>query len=100
MGLPPEEFDRLTPAQFIYAYLGWRKLQQDKVRHDWELCRYQTWVLTSIQLDRKDRLPLQQMFPMPWDGSATRGNDKENSSEKVNELTMEERLARVREMLK
>lgn len=90
MGLSVQTFESLTPAEFIYAWLGWLKQQRDRVIHEWELTRWQTWVLTSIQLERKDRKPLEQMFPMPWD-----------SAEKMPEepLSLSERQKRVKEIL-
>ena len=30
MGLAPEAFERLTPAEFIYAWLGWAKREGDR----------------------------------------------------------------------
>lgn len=92
MGLAPEVFATLTPAEFIQAWLGWMKMQRDRIIHEWELTRWQTWTLTSIQLDRKDRKPMQQMFPMPWDKPAA-GIPEE-------ELSLADRQERVKEILK
>ena len=32
MGLVPEAFERMTPAEFIYAWLGWAKREGDRQR--------------------------------------------------------------------
>lgn len=90
MGLPVQTFELLTPAEFIYAWLGWLKAQRDRIRHEWELTRWQTWILTSIQLDRKDRKPLEQMFPMPWDDAP---------KEPEEPMSLSERQKRVKEIL-
>lgn len=95
MGLSPEAFNNLTPAEFIYAWAGWSKREQDRIRHSWELTRWQTWVLTSIQLDKKDRKALDEMFPLPWDRKAQRSPEGKEPT-----LTIEERLKRVNEILK
>ncbi len=49
----PEDFEALTPAEFIYAWLGWSEREQNLQRQAWERERWAVWVLTSIQLDRK-----------------------------------------------
>lgn len=95
MGLSLSEFDAMTPAQFVYACLGWRKAQGERIRHGWEMCRYQTWVLTCIQLDPKDRKPLREMFPMPWDKRADRGKEERPAES----ISLEERIKRVSEIL-
>ena len=92
MGLSLSEFEALTPAQFIYAWSGWAALQRDHSRHQWEIARWQTWTLTCIQLDRKDRRPICEMFPMPWDKP-----DKSESD--ATELTHEQRRQRVNDIL-
>lgn len=93
MGLSLSEFEALTPAQFIYAWSGWAALQRDHSRHQWEIARWQTWTLTCIQIDRKDRRPITQMFPFPWDEPL-----KEESQEPP--LTLEQRRQRVNDILK
>lgn len=92
MGLSPSEFDALTPAQFIYSWSGWCALQRDRSRHQWEIARWQTWTLTCIQLDRKDRRPITEMFPMPWD-------KPDKSESEAPELTLEQRRQRVNDIL-
>ena len=89
MGMSPLDFEILTPAEFIYAWAGWMKLEKDRIIHSWETTRWQTWVLTSIQLDRKDRKLLEDMFPMPWDNkspSPTRDLSIEERKERVNKI--------------
>lgn len=88
MRLSPEAFEGVTPAEFIYAWLGWSSLEASRMRHAWERERWAAWVATCIQLDRKDRLPMREMFPLPW----------EESSELLPELTLEERKKRIDEM--
>lgn len=88
MRLAPEAFERMTPAEFIYAWLGWSALEESRLRQAWERERWTVWVTTCIQLDRKDRLPMREMFPLPW----------EESHEPRQELTPEERKKRIEEM--
>jgi hypothetical protein len=92
MGLRPDDFDAMTPAEFIYAWLGWQQLEESRMRQAWERERWAVWVLTSIQLDRKDRRPMTQMFPLPWETAF--------AAEPVEQLSMAERLARVNRILK
>ncbi len=80
MGLAPETFERLTPAEFIYAWLGWAKRERE---------RWAVWVATCIQLDRKDRHPMTEMFPLPWEGPTAPAKQ---------EPTMQERMERIEEM--
>ncbi|CVI65276.1 hypothetical protein [Alistipes sp. CHKCI003] len=88
MGLHPDVFESLTPAEFSYAWLGWAKRERDRERQDWERERWSVWVLTSIQLERKDRKPMVEMFPMPWDNVPSN-----------NMMTLEERQKRVKQMM-
>lgn len=90
MGMRPDDFNTLTPAEFMYAWIGWMDLEESRVKQTWERERWAVWVLTSIQMDRKSRLPMTQMFPLPW----------ESLSAQAEELTMEERIERVNRILK
>ena len=92
MGMCPEDFKSLTPAEFVYAWYGWSGLQQDQLKQSWERERWSVWITTCIQLDKKDRLSMTDMFPLPWDCVAAGANNKE--------LTMEERKERINEILK
>ena len=89
MGLAPEAFERLTPAEFIYAWLGWAKHEGDRQRQAWERERWAVWVATCIQLDRTDRRPMTEMFPLPWEGLTAPSKQ---------EPTMQERMERIEEM--
>lgn len=89
MHLRPADFEQMSVAEFVYAWWGWAKRQNDLQRQAWERTRWQSWILTSIQLDRKDRRPMQQMFPLPWD----------SESKEQEEMTMEQRRERVKEIL-
>jgi hypothetical protein len=90
MGMRPDDFDDMTPARFIYAWLGWMECEESRMRQAWERERWAVWILTSIQMERKDRQPMTQMFPLPWECQPAHGND---------ELTMEERRERVNRIL-
>ncbi len=90
MGLRPCDFEQLTPAEFIYAWLGWQGQQENLLRQAWERERWAVWILTSIQMERKDRQPMTQMFPLPW----------ENQISEPVELSMAERVERVNNILK
>ena len=53
MGLSPETFERLTPAEFIYVWLGWAKCEEDRQRQAWERERWAVWVATCIHSTAK-----------------------------------------------
>ena len=91
MGMCPDDFKHLTPAEFVYAWYGWSGLQQDQLKQSGERERWSVWITTCIQLDKKDRLSMTDMFPLPWEGSQTHLSQ---------ELTMEERKERINEILK
>lgn len=84
----PEDFNALTPAEFIYAWQGYTERQTSQLRSDWECTRYQMWIFCSIQLDRKDRKPMTEMFPLPWE-----------EAQQPTEPTMQERADRVHVIL-
>ena len=88
MGLAPEAFAALTPAEFVYTWLGWIDGEQTKRRQEWERERWAVWVATCIQLDKKDRLPMTEMFPLPW----------ETPSQTLREPTMDERKEQIKAM--
>lgn len=88
MGLAPEAFAALTPAEFVYAWLGWSDGEQSRQRQEWERERWAVWVAACIQLDKKDRLPMTEMFPLPW----------ETPVRPQREPTMEERKKRIESM--
>lgn len=92
MGITPETFYALTPAEFVYAWIGYADKIQTEFHQAWECTRWQAWVLTSIQLDRKDRRPMGEMFPLPWEALATPTENKKP-------LTMSERMERVNQIL-
>jgi hypothetical protein len=88
MGLAPEAFAALTPAEFVYTWLGWSDGERSRQRQEWERKRWSVWVSTCIQLDKKDRLPMTEMFPLPW----------EIPMQTLREPTIEERKERIKEM--
>ena len=94
MGMRPDDFNDLTPAEFFYAWAGWAKANRDAQRQEWERTRWQTWILTCIQLEKKDRKEMVEMFPLPWE---TPPPPKIIPSA---ELSDEERNERVNEMMK
>ncbi|MFR9495576.1 MAG: hypothetical protein SNG81_04290 [Rikenellaceae bacterium] len=90
MGISAEEFNALTPAEFIYAWMGWNAHQTSLSKQSWERERWAVWVATCIQLDKKDRADMTEMFPLPWECQAAHA---------INELTMTERRERVNKIL-
>ncbi|CDN30621.1 hypothetical protein BN938_0516 [Mucinivorans hirudinis] len=80
----------MTPAEFIYAWFGWSELEQSRHRQAWERERWAVWITTCLQLDKKDRLPMTQMFPLPWESDAHALQQ---------ELTMQERKERIKTIL-
>ena len=95
MGLRPDDFNDLTPAEFFYAWAGWAKANRDAQRQEWERTRWQTWVLTCIQMEKKDRKEMTQMCPLPWEKASAPKRVKSSA-----ELTPEERQKRVDELMK
>jgi|GEM_PF-771735 hypothetical protein len=91
MGLRPCDFEALTVAEFYYAYMGFSAQHYQQIRDTWERIRWQTWVLTSIQLERKDRKSMTEMFPMPWDNTA--------ASPKGAQISMKERQERIKRIM-
>ena len=95
MGMRPSDFEMLTPAEFFYAWMGWARVQQDRQKQSWEQTRWQTWVLTCIQLERKDRKPMTEMFPLPWEQNP----NEQRITKSSGELTDEERRERINELM-
>ena len=93
MGMRPDDFNDLTPAEFFYAWAGWAKANRDSQKQEWERMRWQTWVLTCIQMEKKDRKEMVEMFPLPWE---TPPPPKITPSA---ELSDEERQKRIDEMM-
>ncbi len=87
----PDDFDLMTPAEFMYAYIAWSDLEQGHLKQAWERERWAVWIQTSIQLDRKDRQDMVQMFPLPWEVCV--------GAEPRKPLTMQERKERVNQIL-
>lgn len=96
MGMRPDDFADLTPAEFFYAYAGWATHQRAMQKQQWEQMRWQTWVLTCIQLEKKDRREMTEMFPLPWEQAPEERRDTRTSAE----LTDEERNERINEMMR
>lgn len=95
MGLRPCDFEMMTPVEFYYAFVGFAARERMRMQEAWERTRWETWVLTSIQLEKKDRRPIMEMFPLPWD------NDKESlPAAPQREMTIEERQQRVQQIMK
>lgn len=89
MGMRPAEFELMTAAEFYYAWVGWSSRQVELQQQAWERTRWEAWVLTSIQLDKKDRKPMHEMYPLPWDKADITPPD----------LSIEERRERVNEIM-
>lgn len=90
MRISPSEFHDMTPAEFIHVWFMWNNMQQDIIKQQWERTRWATWILTTIQLDKNSRLPMNEMFPFPW----------EKTIEYRHEMSIDERKSRVKELLK
>lgn len=88
MGMRPSDFDEMTVAQFIYAWLGWIEAEQAKERWAWERERWAVYMNMVLQLDPKDRRPMTEMLPLDWD------KPQEHPSEQKKTLTIEERRRR------
>ena len=90
MGMRPADFEAMTAAEFYYAWVGWSRREVEREQQAWERTRWEAWVLTSIQLNKKDRKPMHEMYPLPWDKPTTTPS----------ELSIDERRERVNEILK
>ena len=93
MGMRPCDFEDLTPAEFFYAWAGWASARISRQKEQWERTRWQTWVLTCIQLEKKDRKEMTAMFPLPWEKAPAPAKPSAL-------LTPEERQKRIDELIK
>ncbi len=91
MQMSIEAFEMLTPAEFVYAYLGWQEHQLELQRYAWERARWHVGIGILSQTPKKDWVPISEMLPLPWEQSAY---------EITEEITDDERRARVAEMAK
>lgn len=94
MGMRPCDFEDLTPAEFFYAWAGWASARIARQKEQWEQTRWQTWVLTCIQLEKKDRKEMTAMFPLPWEKAPA------PAVKSSAELTPEERQKRIDELMR
>ena len=90
MGMRPADFEAMTAAEFYYAWVGWSRREVEREQQAWERTRWEAWVLTSIQLDKKDRKPMLEMYPLPWDKPIAT----------TSELSIDERRERVNELMR
>lgn len=90
MGLSPEMFNSMTPAEFILAQYGYLNKKQAEARQAWEIARFSTYAQIIIHIDKKHRKSPQEMFPFAW--------DEQLPKKKQKQLTPEERLERVRKI--
>jgi len=58
MGMSPDEFDRITVAEFISKQKGFFTLEQQREKQHW----YRTIALLNIQLQKKDRINPETFF--------------------------------------
>lgn len=87
MAMSIDNFNSITPAEFITAYLGYLKRQEEIERMQWERCRWQTWIYACVQSTKK--ISMKEFAPLPWD----------EPIEKDLELTEEQRAERVKNIL-
>ena len=95
MGLRPDDFADLTPAEFFYVWAGWAKANIERQKQEWERTRWQTWVLTCSWMEKKDRKEMTEMFPLPWENAPAPKIIKPSA-----ERTPEERQERVDDLMK
>jgi hypothetical protein len=67
MGLRPEEFLVMRPADFWLKVQGYRETREEDFKVDAELTRMQTTELINIQLEPYKRLKPEQLWKFPWD---------------------------------
>ena len=91
MGITPDVFNDMTPAEFCYAWTGWHKMQTDLAKGQWERIRWSTRLLSILMVDKKNRNDIVKMTELPWDHDIVHSDDTA--------MTIEERRERVKEML-
>lgn len=95
MGMSAHEFDVLTPAQFIYAQLGYlERLRQQELM----MLRVQRWgayAMLSPWFEKGNVKSMTELLPIPGDEIP-----KSIESSRAKELTLEQRKQRVSEILK
>lgn len=87
----------MRPGEFWEAFDAYREEKDADRRHIGELVRGAAFVLTNIQLKKKDRFKDPAKFwPMPWDDSRT----EQDEVNRLNSLSDEERNAEAAKFLK
>jgi hypothetical protein len=91
MGLSPEEFMLMRPANFWLKLQGYRQGREEDFRLDAELSRLQTTELINIQLDPVKRLKPNQLWRFPW--------DKEEEPDEPEMVTTEEAEINIKKLI-
>lgn len=68
LGLKPDEFWRLTWAEYDVMCEGYAKEREREYKEQWEATRWMTFHLINIQLDKRHKLKrLTELVRFPWD---------------------------------
>ena len=67
LGWQPSEFYFSTFRSFLNAFIGYKKRTEFELTQDLERTRWQTWILASLQVQRKDLQKLRLALQLPHD---------------------------------
>jgi hypothetical protein len=63
----PERFGSIMVGDFLDAMAGYNEAENERLKGTAELIRTSTTILVNIQLDKKDRIKPQELWPFTWD---------------------------------
>lgn len=69
MSMSVDELKEISLRSLFNKVTGFR----EKERAEWERVRIQTYLTLSPYMDDKNPMPVQSIWPMPWDGHVEAG---------------------------
>lgn len=95
MGMSEREFYRLSLRQFYNRYIGFLDLERHRSREEWDRISWQTMLLGSLHIDKKDREKWARAASMPWHSEGKGKNEKPLTPEELEAAFQEsERLGK------
>lgn len=91
MAMQPSELYALEVQEFLSVYEGWRKRQEQLLRQQWEVARYQACAIISPWMDGNKSMA--ELLPLPWDERPAEVLDYDPTD-------MEARAERVKQLMK
>lgn len=67
IGMSVDEFEAMSPAQFIMAWAGYASREARREKSEWERTRTATAMIVNVQIEEKHRLSPTMLWPLPWD---------------------------------